>query len=573
MDNSRIARTFRDIADLLEIKGENPFRIRAYRSAADVVATCPERIADFDEPRLLELPGIGRDLARKVREIVETGSSEYHRTLLDEFPPTLLDLLHLHGVGPKTTALLYSRLNIRTLDDLEQAAREGRLRSLRGLGARKEQLVLQALDERKRYTGRCLLPDAADMAAALVSALRGAAPEVEAIPVGSLRRGCETCGDLDILAVGGTPALMDVFTGNPRVERVRGRGDTKASVLLPGGFQADLRLVPPESRGAAMQYFTGSKAHNIILRDRAIQRGLKLNEYGLFRTLDDTRVGGANEDEIYRALGLALVPPELRENRGEIAAAEAGTLPRLIELQDLKGDLHVHTTTTDGRDDLESMVDAARAAGLSYIAITDHSKAIAMSNGLDERRALEQARRIRELSAQLDGFTVLAGIECDILADGSLDLSEDCLAELDLVIASAHSHFGQSEAQMTERLLRAMESPVVDVIGHPTGRLILRREPYRIDLERVVDEAARHGVSLEINSQIDRLDLSDPHARLARDRGVKLVINTDAHSRAAFGTLRWGVTVARRAWLEARDVLNTLPIEAFRASLRRHARQ
>ena len=349
------------------------------------------------------------------------------------------------------------------------------------------------------------MPEAYDTAAALVTELRSHAPSADISIVGSLRRGCETCGDLDILAAGGPPSVMETFTGNKLVERVLARGDTKSSVLLRGGFQADLRLVPLDSLGAAQQYFTGSKAHNIALRDRAIQRGLKLNEYGLFRVEDDSRIAGETEASIYEALGLALVPPELRENRGEIAAAERQALPRLITVQDLRGDLHMHTTATDGRADAETMARAAQAAGLEYIAITDHSRAIAMANGLDEARALEHARAIRALNARLEGITVLAGIECDIRADGSMDLAGDCLAELDFVVASVHSAFNQAAEQMTDRILRAIACPWVDVLGHPTGRLILKREPYRFDAERVFTAAAAAGVALEINSQIDRL--------------------------------------------------------------------
>jgi DNA polymerase (family X) len=466
--------------------------------------------------------------------------------------------------------MLYRDVGIRTLEDLERAARDGRLRDLKGMGAKKEAFILKALEERARATGRRLMAEAHETAAALVAALREHAPDADISPVGSLRRGCETCGDLDVLAAGAPQTLMDAFTGYKLVERVLAHGDTKSSVLLWGGFQADLRLVPRESLGAALQYFTGSKPHNIALRDRAIKRGFKLNEYGLYRNDDGGLVAGASEEEIYRALGLDYIPPELRECRGEIEAAERAALPRLLTLADLRGDLHMHTTATDGRADAETMALAARAAGLSYIAITDHSQALAMANGLDERRALEHARRIRELDARLDGITVLAGIECDIRADGTMDLADDCLAQLDIVIASVHSAFSQDENQMTDRILRAIECPHVDILGHPTGRRILKREGYRLNFERVIDAAAAAGVAVEINCQIERLDLGEQHARLARDRGVKLIIDSDAHSPTALGLLRWGAIVARRAWLEPGDVLNTLPVEAFRQSLRRH---
>ncbi|HKB13489.1 MAG TPA: DNA polymerase/3'-5' exonuclease PolX [Vicinamibacterales bacterium] len=570
MDNAAIARVLREIADLLEIKNDNPFKIRAYHNGADIVSNHPHELAALDEAGLRQIPGIGKDLAGRIREIAQTGDADYHRELVAEFPPTILDLLHLQGVGPKTVATLYRELGIRTIDDLERAAHDGRVRSLRGMGAKKEALILKALDERKRFAGRHLLPDAHDAAAALVGYLRERAPDAAIEPVGSLRRGCDTCGDLDLLATGAPASLLDDFADYAPVKRVLGHGDTKASVLLAGGFQADLRLVAAESRGAALQYFTGSKAHNIALRDRAIGLGFKLNEYGLFRTDDETRVAGEREEQIYEALGLEWVPPELREMRGEIEAAEARTLPRLIDLADLRGDLHMHTTETDGKDDIRAMAEAARAAGLEYIAITDHSQSLAMANGLDERRALAHAARVRAVDAENRGIRLLAGIECDIRADGSLDLADDCLAALDLVVVSVHSAFAQERDEMTARVLRAIENPHVDILGHPTGRKILKRPPYALDVETVVDAAVRHGVALEINCQVDRLDLNDVHAKLARDRGVPLVISTDAHARTAFGRLRWGVLVARRAWLRPADVLNTRPFEDFRAALRRH---
>src|SRR3954470_5536896 len=459
LDNLAIARVLGEIGDLLEIKNENPFKIRAYRNAADTIAHLGEPVASLPAADRLGLPGVGKDLAAKIGELVDTGTCQYHQELLQEFPPTVLDLLRLQGVGPKTVALLYRGLDIKSLDDLERAARDGRVRDLKGMGAKKEALILKALEDRQRFTGRRLMPEAYDTAATLVADLRSHAPSADISIVGSLRRGCETCGDLDILAAGASPSLMDAFTGYRLGQRVLAHGDTKSSILLGDGFQADLRLVPAESLGAAQQYFTGSKAHNIALRDRAIQRGLKLNEYGLFRVADDVKIAGETETSIYEALGLAFVPPELRENRGEIAAAESGTLPRLIQWQDLRGDLHMHTTATDGRADIETMARAARELGLEYIGIADHSQALAMANGLEEARALEHARAIRDVSARLEGITLLAGIECDIRPDGSMDLAEDCLAQLDFVVASVHSAFNQDTAQMTDRLLRALACP------------------------------------------------------------------------------------------------------------------
>jgi DNA polymerase (family 10) len=570
LDNLAIARVLAEIGDLLEIKNENPFKIRAYRNAAEVIAHTSEPVAGMTPAERLRIPGIGKDLAARIGELADTGAIAYHQNLLQEFPPTILDLLHVQGVGPKTVAMLYRELGIRTLDDLERAAAEGRLRGLKGMGARKETQILKALLERMRVAGRRLLADAHDAATGIVAGLREHAPDADIQIVGSLRRGCETCGDLDILAAGAPATIMQAFTGYRLVERIIARGDTKSSVLLWGGFQADLRLVPRQSLGAALQYFTGSKAHNIALRDRAIQRGLKLNEYGLFRTHDGAAVAAETEESIYEALDLAFVPPELRENRGELEAAARRTLPRLVTLQDLRGDLHMHTTVTDGRADAETMARAAHAAGLSYVAITDHSQSLAMARGLDERAALDHARQVRRLNDRLEGITVLAGIECDIRPDGRMDLADDCLAELDIVIASVHSAFNQEQSQMTDRLLRAIECRWVDIIGHPTGRMILKREGYRLDLERVLAAAAKAGVAMEINSQVHRLDLNDIYARLARDRGVKLVIDSDAHGPAALGTLRWGVSMARRGWVRAQDVLNTLPCAEFRQALRRH---
>ena len=572
MENLVIARILAEIGDLLEIKAENPFKIRAYRNASETVAHDTRRVADLTPAERLALPAIGKDIAAKIAELIETGEIRYHQDLLQQFPPTVLDLLHLQGVGPKTVALLYREMDIRTLQDLEDAAKAGRLRGVKGMGAKKEAAILKSLEEQRRFTGRRLMPEAYDTAAALVAALREHAPDAEISMVGSLRRGCDTCGDLDILAAGGPPSVMDAFTGYTLVERVLAHGTTKSSVQLWGGFQADLRVVPRESLGAALQYFTGSKTHNIALRDRAIQRGLKLNEYGLFTTESDERIAGDDEAGVYEALGLAFVPPELREHRGEIAAAEARTLPRLVQLADLQGDLHSHTDVTDGRADIETMARAAKAAGHRYLAITDHSQSLAMANGLDDARALAHARAVREVSSRLDGITLLAGIECDIRPDGTMDLADDCLAQLDIVVASVHSAFNQEPARLTDRYLRALACPWVDVLGHPTGRIILRREPLQADWARIFAAAAASGVCIEINCQVDRLDVDDVRARHARDAGAPIVISSDAHSPAALGGLRWGVVVARRAWLTADDVLNARDVDRMRASLRRNRR-
>ena len=568
-DNRAVARTLSEIADLLELKGDNPFKIRAYRNAADIVGHAAEQVSGLDEAALRAWNGIGKDLAGRIREIALTGDCAIRRELLTEFPETLLEVLRLQGVGPKTVAVLYKELRIKSLADLAEAAKAGRIRSIKGMGSKKEQLILQAIEERQRHAGRHLLSRATEAAEALAAYLKVLAPGSEVITVGSVRRGAETSGDLDILAWGADPSLTDAFVQHPNVERVLGHGGGKASVLMRGGFQADLRVVTADQRGAAMQYFTGSKAHNIVLRDKALERGWKLNEYGLFDS-DDRPIAGATEEEIYKALGMAYVPPELRENRGEIEAALEHALPRLIEASDLKGDVHMHTTESDGREPLENMVAAAKARGLEFIAITDHTQSLAMANGLDETRTMANAEKVRNYSTRLKGFTVLAGAEVDILSDGRLDLADDCLAALDIVIASLHSQLQQDEDETTRRLIRAIEHPSVDILGHPTARMLLRREGARFKLEKVIDAAVANGVVLEINSQPHRLDLCDSHARLARDRGARLAINSDAHEIDALGYTRWGILTARRAWLTKDDVINTRPLKQFRAGLRRN---
>lgn len=570
MDNTTIARVLGEIADLLDISGDNPFKVRAYRNAADIVGHAAEQVATMDEATLRTWGGIGKDLAQRIHEIATTGDCAVRRDLLEAYPLTLLDVLALQGVGPKTVGRLFTELGLATIADVEAAARDGRIRALKGMGPKKEALILQALAERQQHAGRHLIAEAATAVQALLDWLHAQRPGLDLQPVGSLRRGAETCGDVDILAVGADRAVLDLFVTYPKVTRVLAHGDTKASVLLESGLQADMRAVDAEARGAALQYFTGSKAHNIAMRDRAISQGCRLNEYGLVRVADNMRLAGDTEDGIYQALGLAWIPPELREDRGELAAAETDRLPELISVDDLRGDVHMHTTESDGRDDIETMARAAKARGLSFIAITDHSKALAVANGMDEERTLAHAARIRAPNRQGHGFTLLAGIECDILADGRMDLDDDCLKALDLVVASVHLHLGQDEATMTARIIRAIEHPWVDIIGHPTNRLLLRRAASHVHMEKVIDAAAANGVALEINAQPDRLDLSDTHARLARDRGVKLVINSDAHATAQLGYPSWGILTARRAWLSPDDVLNTRDLQAFRKALKRH---
>lgn len=542
VDNRAISQLLGEIAGLLEIKGENVFKIRAHRSAAETIADWPDPVAPMNDIQLRAIPGIGKDIAAKIREFVETGACAYHQELSREFPSSMLGLLRVPGVGPKTVAFLYTTLNIRSVEDLQAAAKAGKLRTLKGMGAKKETQILKTLEERAQFAGRHLLARAASVAVEVVEA----GPDL--VVVGSIRRGCEMVSNIDVLAAAGaSPAL-----------------------LTPANYTVSIHHAPPESRGAAMRYFTGSRAHNDALRERAAQRGFTLNELGLYRATDDVKVAGETEESIYEALGLAYIEPELRENRGEIEAAERRSLPRLITRGDIAGDLHMHTTATDGRDDLHTMAAAAQKLGYRYIAITEHSKALAMANGMDEKRLLAHAARVRSQNGRIEGLTLLAGVECDILADGTLDLADDCLAELDVVIASVHSQFTQEPAQVTDRVLKALDNQWVDILGHPTARRMLKREPIRFDVEAVVAAAARLGVAMEINCQIERLDLNDINARLARERGVRLVINTDAHSTTELHNIVWGLQVARRAWTQAGDVLNTLGVDEMRRTLRRN---
>jgi DNA polymerase (family 10) len=574
LENKEIARVLAETADLMEIAGEDPFRIRSYRNGAAAVEGYPERIEDIlrDPARsVTEVPGIGKGLAYALGEIVERRSCERRDNLLQKFPPTALEFLKIQGLGPKSIALILQHYRISTMDELERLCVEQKLRDLPRMGAKLEEKVLRSIAQYRQRSGRYLLSYAEGIAAELSEALRQV-PGVEAVtPAGSLRRGRETVGDLDLLVTGpAAAAALERFVAYPRVEEVLGRGENKASAKVGReGLQVDVRALPPESFGAAMQYFTGSKEHNVALRARAVKMGLKLSEYGLFRVEDDAKMTGETEAGVYEALGLAWIPPELRENQGEIEAAAEGRLPHLVELSDIRGDLHMHTTETDGRATLEEMAEAARERGYEYIAITDHSKALAMANGLDEKRVVAFARRVREINASGAPVRVFSGIECDVLKDGALDLADDALAELDLVIASVHSHMNMESAEMTDRLLRTLECPHVRILGHPTGRLLLQRDPFPFDFERVVAEAVRRGVWLEINSSPERLDLNAVHVRAAKAKGARFTISTDAHHPQHLAGMRYGVVTARRGWLGPADVMNTLPADRFAAALQR----
>jgi DNA polymerase (family 10) len=573
LENKEIARVLWETADLMEIAAEDSFRIRSYRNGATAVEGHPERIEELlrdPQRKVTDLPGIGKGLAAVLAEIVERGSCERRDLLLARFPPSALEFLKIQGLGPKGIALIFEHYRIGTIDELERLCLEQKLRVLPRMGAKLEEKVLRSIAQYRQHTGRYLLSYAEGLAAEIAADLIQV-PGVEAVtPAGSLRRGRETVGDLDLLVTGPqAKAALDRFVAWSRVEEVLGHGENKASAKVGReGLQVDVRALPPGSFGAAMQYFTGSKDHNVAIRTRAVKMGLKLSEYGLFRVEDDGLVAAETEAGVYQALGLAWIPPELRENCGEIEAAAEGRLPRLVELEDMRGDLHMHTTETDGRATLEEMAQAARERGYEYIAITDHSKALAMANGLDERRAVAFARQVREMDRDTLGIRVFSGIECDILKDGALDLADDALAELDLVIGSVHSHMNMESAEMTERLLHALECPHVRVLGHPTGRLLLQRDPFPFDFDRVAAEAARRGVWLEINASPERLDLSGPLIRAAKAKGARFTVSTDAHHPRHLAGMRYGVVTARRGWLEAGDILNTLPADRFAAALR-----
>lgn len=563
----------------MEIAGEDGFRIRSYRNGAAAIEGHPERISDIlanPERRVTDIAGIGKTLASVLHEIEACGSCRKRDELLQKFPACALDFLKIQGLGPKSIALLFEHFRITTMDELEQLCREQKLRTLPRMGAKLEEKVLRSIAQQKEHSGRFLLSFADNVARELTAYLSDLGGIDAITPAGSLRRGRETIGDLDLLVTGSNAAAaLDRVAANPKVQEVLGRGPNKTSVKLGReGLQVDVRALEHESFGAAMQYFTGSKAHNVALRQRAIRMGYKLSEYGLFRAdalESDTsaRVAGETEEEIYRVLGLDWIPPELRENNGEIELAEAHALPKLVEQSHIRGDLHMHTTATDGRATLDEMAEAARRLGYEYIAITDHSKAIAMAFGLDETRVVEFARAVRKINESGElGIRILSGLECDIMRDGAMDIAGDALAELDIVIGSIHNNMNLEPDAMTDRLMRALECPHLKALGHPTGRLLLNREPYGFDFDKVVSEAVRRGVWLEVNASPERLDLSANHIRSAKAKGAKFIVSTDAHHPKHLLNMRYGILTARRGGLEPADIVNTYSTDQFIQTLR-----
>ena len=577
MDNKAIANILYETADLLEIDAADSFRIRSYRNAAQAVENHSEQIKDFiHEPKkVLAIPGIGKGMLQNLQELLKEGSLKIQTDLLKKYHPSMLQLLKIQGLGPKTIALIWSAYQVSDVDGVEKLAREGKIRTLPRMGEKHELKLLKAIEDYRRISGRFLI-DAAEMEAKKLTDYLAKFTGFERITLaGSLRRGRETVGDLDILVTGAAccnevdrQKAVEFVAQYPPLMSVIAQGDNKISFQLRSGMQVDVRLLPPESFGAAMQYFTGSKAHNVALRQRALKLGYTLNEYSLSELKTEKPVAGKSEEEIYAKLGLDWIPPELRENLGEIDAAEKHSLPKLIAIEDLQGDVHMHTVETDGRNTIEEMAEAAKERGYRYMAITDHSKNLAFANGLDDQRAIGHIQKIRDANARIGGIKIFAGIEVDILADGDLDLSDEVLAQMDIVIASVHSVFNQEPAKMTERLLKAIENPNTSIIGHPTGRIQLRRDAYQFDMDAILVAAAKHKVAMELNSYPDRLDLNDVHLRQAKQRGVKIVINTDSHHTSHLEKIRYGILQARRAWLTKDDVLNTLPVERFALAIK-----
>jgi DNA polymerase (family 10) len=577
MDNRSIAQLLADTADLLEISAGDPFRIRSYRRAAEAVESSTIQLSTIasDPKKLQEIPGIGKGMAANIQAIESAGTLPLREELLLKYRPTMLELLRLPGMGPKTVALLWDALQVGSVEDLEKAIADGRLAGLPRVGEKLIEKLRKGIADYKERSGRFLIDDAEEAAEKLIAYLKKF-PGIETIlPAGSLRRGRDTVGDLDILATGPAcaedcvAAAVEYAANYPPANTMLAKGQNKVSFRLRSGLQVDVRLLPVGSYGAALQYFTGSKMHNVTVRQRALKRGYTLSEYALANVRDGSFVAGATEEEIYAKLGLDWIPPELRENNGEIEAAEEHRLPVLIEEADIRGDVHMHTVETDGKNTIREMAEAGVARGYEYIAITDHSKNLAMTMGLDDKRALEHIERIRAVDAEMEGkIRVFAGIEVDILADGALDLSDEVLAQMDVVIASVHSLFNMPAEEMTARMLRGIENPYVRILGHPTGRLLLRREPYQMDLGAVLRRAGELGVAVEHNAYPDRLDLCDRDLRLAKELGCRIVINTDAHHTSHLAKMRYGIEQLRRAWLSKQDVLNTLGAGEFLKVLR-----
>ncbi len=569
MKNQQIAKVFNEIAELLELKGENVFRIRAYRRAAQNLDGLSKDVTTLTDEDLAAIPGIGKDLIGKIHEYLDKGTVAKHEELKKEIPAGVLDLLRIPGLGPKKAKQFYDTLKIKSVDDLEAAIKAGRLEGMPGIQKKTEENILKGIALIKRGTERTPLGRVLPLAEDIVRRMKDGAPVNRIEVAGSIRRMKETVKDIDILTTSRKPAeVMDAFVKLPQVSRVLMQGPTKSSIITDEGIQVDLRVVEEDAFGAALQYFTGSKQHNIKLREMAVRKGLKINEYGVFREPGDAKIAGKREDDVYKTLALPWIPPELREDQGEIDAALRGELPDLVALADIKGDLHAHTKWSDGSHDLDTVIDAAKKRGYAYVAITDHTKGLGVAHGLDEKRLADEVRQIDDANRRHAGFKILKGTEIDIRSDGRLDLADEALTGLDIVVASIHSGFRQTEEQITKRILSAIRNPYVSVIAHPTGRLIGERDAYAVDIDAILREAARHGVAMEVNAYPLRLDLNDTHVKLAKQYGVPLVICTDMHVTSQFDFMAYGVSVARRGWAEKKDVLNALPYERLLERLR-----
>lgn len=570
VNNQEIADMFERLADLLEIDGENPFKVRAYRNASRTISSLSKRLADMIErgEDLTQLPGIGKEIAKKIQEIVETGTLSKLKEVESRVPPSLVELLRIPGLGPKGVQAVYKSLNVRTIEDLKNAAESGKLARIPGFGEKKSKKILEEIGKIQQVGKRYKLAVVEKVAEPLLQYLKEIDGVHEAMVAGSYRRKKETVGDLDILVTcNAASPVRERFLSYESVEEILSQGETRCSVRLRDGLQVDLRVVPEECYGAALHYFTGSQAHNIAIRRLGVERGLKINEYGVFK--GEARIAGKKEEDVFESVGLPYIEPELREDRGEIEAAKAGRLPKLVTIDSIKGDLHTHTKATDGYHTVEEMALAAKERGYRYIAISDHSKHLTVTRGLDEKRLWEQMKEIDSLNERLNGFVVLKSIEVDIMEDGSLDLSDDVLEDLDFVIGAVHHKFNLSREKQTERIIRAMDNPHFTILAHPTGRLIGEREGYDVDMERLVEAAKERGCILELNAHPDRLDLTDEACRLAKEAGVRVAISTDAHAIGDLSFIRYGINQARRGWLESDDVVNALPLDDLKRALRR----
>jgi len=566
MENTEFAKIFWEIAELLELKNENRFKVRAYQKAAQNIENLSENLSDIYKKgglkALQNIPGIGEHIALKIEELIKTGRQKDHQKLIKKFPRGFIEMMRVPGIGPKTALLFRKKFKIDSVDKLQKAVRKGLIKGLPGFKEKKIENIRKGLELKERVKGRFLLSEADQYVGSIVSQLNKLKEVDQILPAGSYRRGKETVGDIDILVTSKkAETVMNAFTRLPQVERILSKGPTRSSVVLKNGMQADIRVVEPVNFGAAAHYFTGSKQHNILIREMAVKRGLKISEYGVFKVKGNKRIAGKSEEEIFAAVGLPFIPPELRQGTDEIKMAEKGKLPDLVELSDIRGDLQMHSTYSDGGNTIEEMAEAAKELGYEYIAVTDHTKSTRVAGGQTEKEILKELAYIDKINPKLKGFRILKGAEVDILPDGSLDYSDPILKELEVVVAAIHSNFKMEKTKMTKRILKAFDNKYVNILSHPTGRLIGKRDPYEVDMEEIIKAAKDTGTYLEINAYPERLDLSDVHCRRAKEEGVLMAIDTDSHAALQLQLMKYGVMTARRGWLEKKDVINTYPLD------------